>query len=188
MFYIGLDISTKCGYAVLNPSGECKGKGVLKSTARGFRRAMIIAAMVRQLVDDWFDVRVAIEGYGFANAHTLVPLVEVGTLVRKSLFDISVPYIEVAPPQLKKFTTGKGNAKKELMMLAAFKRWHVEGTNDEIDAYCLARFAMALDGWNVGLPQVNMEAVKAWQKKHTVPWANTKEEITITPTQDAIST
>ena len=44
------------------------------------------------------------------------------------------------PGQIKKFTTGKGNAKKELMMKEAYKRWGFETeSHDVADAYAIAR-------------------------------------------------
>lgn len=44
------------------------------------------------------------------------------------------------PGQIKKFTTGKGNAKKELMMKEVYKRWGFEtDSHDVADAYAIAR-------------------------------------------------
>jgi len=49
----------------------------------------------------------------------------------------------VAPGTLKKFVTGKGNAKKDLMLLNVYKKWGVEFENDNLaDAYGLARMAL----------------------------------------------
>jgi len=51
---------------------------------------------------------------------------------------------EVIPPTvLKKFVTGKGNCKKELMLLQIYKKWNIEFDNNNIaDAYGLARLAL----------------------------------------------
>jgi crossover junction endodeoxyribonuclease RuvC len=50
-------------------------------------------------------------------------------------------YLMVAPTALKKFITGKGNAKKELMLMKIFKRYGLEFENNNLaDAYALARY------------------------------------------------
>lgn len=101
-----------------------------------------------------------VEGYGYANPHTLATLVEVGTLVRVALLESKIPWLEVPPTSLKKFTTGKGNAKKELMMLEVFKRWGFEAkTNDQADAFALGQFGYSLLGFGSDMPKQNMEAV-----------------------------
>ena len=54
-----------------------------------------------------------------------------------------VNYKIIAPGTLKKFVTGKGNAKKDLMLLKVYKKWGVEFDNDNLaDAYGLARMAL----------------------------------------------
>jgi crossover junction endodeoxyribonuclease RuvC len=52
----------------------------------------------------------------------------------------------VVPPQtLKKFVTGKGNVKKQVMLLETYKKWGESFTDDNLcDAYCLARYGLAL--------------------------------------------
>ena len=48
--------------------------------------------------------------------------------------------LKVPPMTLKKFAAGKGNAKKQEMLLQIYKRWGVEFTDDNAaDAYALAR-------------------------------------------------
>jgi len=54
----------------------------------------------------------------------------------------------VAPSELKKFVAGpgKGNCKKQLILLKTFKKWGEEFDDDNLcDAYCLARFALEVD-------------------------------------------
>jgi len=49
----------------------------------------------------------------------------------------------IAPGTLKKFVTGYGNAKKELILLKTFKKWGEEFDNNNLaDAYGLARMAL----------------------------------------------
>ena len=49
----------------------------------------------------------------------------------------------ITPGTLKKFITGKGTAKKELMLLNVYKKWNVEFEDNNLcDAYSLARLAL----------------------------------------------
>lgn len=54
-----------------------------------------------------------------------------------------VKFKVIAPGTLKKFVTGTGVAKKELILLKTYKRWGVEfDDNNLADAYGLARLAL----------------------------------------------
>jgi len=67
-------------------------------------------------------------------------------LLRLFLYRHNINYKVIAPGTLKKFVTGKGNAKKDLILLKVYKRWGVEFEIDDLaDAYGLAR--MALDDY-----------------------------------------
>lgn len=64
-------------------------------------------------------------------------------LLRLFLYKRDVFFKVIAPGTLKKFVTGKGNAKKDLMLLKVYKRWGVEFEVDDLaDAYGLARMAL----------------------------------------------
>jgi len=62
--------------------------------------------------------------------------------LRIRLYNEMKSYIITTPTTLKKFITGKGNAKKELMLLKVYKKWGKEFDNNNIcDAYSLAEYA-----------------------------------------------
>lgn len=55
----------------------------------------------------------------------------------------NINYKIIAPGTLKKYVTGDGRAKKDLILLKTYKRWGVEfSINDLADAYGLARMAL----------------------------------------------
>lgn len=67
----------------------------------------------------------------------------------------------VPPTSLKKFVTGKGNAKKNEMLLGVYKKWGVEYSDDNLaDAYSLARVGEALDT-DVPLAKYQQEVLTA---------------------------
>lgn len=110
---------------------------------------------------------VVIEEYAFsrAAAHSH-ELGELGGVIRLALADHGQPWVAVNPSALKRYATGKGNASKNDMLLAAVKRLGYDGScNDEADALWLR--AMALDHYNlpvVVMPEANRDSLTkvAW--------------------------
>jgi crossover junction endodeoxyribonuclease RuvC len=90
---------------------------------------------------------IAMEGTVLAS-HAALVLGELSATVRLAIFDYfdedddrRFP-LKVPPMTLKKYASGKGNAKKQEMLLQIYKRWGVEFSDDNAaDAYGLARMA-----------------------------------------------
>ena len=87
---------------------------------------------------------VYIEGPSFSSSGAFV--LQMGALhyyLRLFLFRNETKYKVIAPGELKKFITGKGTAKKELMLLNVYKKWNVSFEDNNLcDAYSLARMAL----------------------------------------------
>lgn len=162
---IGIDQSLS-GFAmtVINPHiPEQFWTGVYKSKKKGIARLHDIVWWMENKFDE-LDAnrsrvtRLAMEAAIFASPSTL-PLAELSGVIRMSIWqyfdgnmntvipfedDIRYPLL-VPPTTLKKYATGKGNAKKQEMMLQMYKRWGVELTDDNAaDSYALARIAAGL--------------------------------------------
>jgi Holliday junction resolvasome RuvABC endonuclease subunit len=88
---------------------------------------------------------IAMEGTVLASQAALV-LGELSATVRLAIYDMfddarKYP-LKVPPMTLKKFAAGKGNAKKQEMLLQIYKRWGLEFNDDNAaDSYALARLA-----------------------------------------------
>ena len=97
---------------------------------------------------------VCIEGPSYAsNGAFILQMGALHFMIRIMLKKRGVDFKIVAPGTLKKFVTGDGRAKKDLMLLKVFKKWGVEFDNDNLaDAYGLAR--MALEDFKNGNKQV----------------------------------
>ena len=88
-------------------------------------------------------VDIAMEGTVLASQAALV-LGELSATVRLAVYDLFDDHkkypLKVPPMTLKKYAAGKGNAKKQEMLLQIYKRWGLEFNDDNAaDSYALAR-------------------------------------------------
>lgn len=106
---------------------------------------------------------VVVEGYSYGSQHSHAhALGELGGVVRVALFEAGIPYLDIPPSTLKKYATGKGNAKKELVLVEAVKRLDYPGANDnEADALWLRAIGREVLGDPiVELPKVHLKAME----------------------------
>lgn len=90
--------------------------------------------------------------------------------VRLRLIDFGTPYVLVTPATLKAFATGRGNADKTAMAVAALKRAGREfADNDQCDAFWLR--AAALDHY--GQPEFDLPKVQR-ERLAKVVWPDLK--------------
>ncbi len=111
---------------------------------------------IRQFLFDHLDYvsethaidKIAMEGTVLASYSALV-LGELSALVKLAIydyFDDDTRFPVMVPPMtLKKYAAGKGNAKKQEMLLQMYKRWGIEFNDDNAaDSYALARLAAGI--------------------------------------------
>jgi Holliday junction resolvasome RuvABC endonuclease subunit len=159
----GIDAATCTGIALAG-DGEDRGKTIEVPKLRGFLRLQLIAAEVTKTLMVWQPDFVAIERYAFVrNPSSFITLVEVGTVIRVALRQMNISWVEVPPTVLKKWTTGKGNAKKEDMARSVKERWGFSShSHDIVDAIALAQ--MAQMGWREVLEVKGVEVGWQWEK------------------------
>lgn len=154
---IGLDLSLtapgwflrQLGPATFGPASDPEtSHGVWSPPGRGLERMHWICKKVLGLLPTWGETLVVIEGFSFGSkGAALYEIGGLGYIVRYALWFKNVTLIEVAPSQVKKFATGKGNVNKNIVIREVFKRWAVDATDDnEADAYVLGRIGMCLAG------------------------------------------
>jgi crossover junction endodeoxyribonuclease RuvC len=110
---------------------------------RGMARVTWILDRIDALTEH-ADITV-VEGYAFgAKGSAVFDIAELGGVVRFHLYDHKRAYCDVPPACLKKFATGKGNAKKEDVLVAAVKQLGYAGSNHNVsDALFLLEMARA---------------------------------------------
>lgn len=96
----------------------------------------------KELEETYGTVQVAMEGYASNAKFGREKLGELGGIVKLSHFEVFGTDPDVIPPtSLKKFVTGKGNAKKAEVINAIEEKWNIAFVNDNLaDAYGLARY------------------------------------------------
>lgn len=114
-------------------------------------------------------VNVCIEGYGFGcKGNAIFNLGELGGILRVMLYEEGYGYIDVPPTSLKKFITGKGTSKKEVMLERVFRRWGIGSEvlhdNNQVDAFSLAKFGEAYHRWRIGEAAGTQTEVQAFSK------------------------
>lgn len=105
---------------------------------------------------------ICIEGYSFRSNGRVSDLCEYGGLLRAMICGATDAEIyEPVPSSLKKWSCGKGNAAgKTPVVMALFKRYGVEfETDDEYDAYALARMALQIGGHEEPATTAQSEAI-----------------------------
>lgn len=167
---IGIDPSTKTGIVILEDNDHkielVNQEEIHFPRFKGIERVQSIGQRTAEIIEALKPDYAVIEGYGFANKHTLVVLVEIGTAIRLRLHD-QMPgrWGSTAPNQLKKFATGEGQAKKDKVMLGVFKSWGFEGTDNECDAFALAALGLYAGCKNVApkLGPIQRSTLQDWR-------------------------
>lgn len=155
---LGLDLSLVGSGLVILKNGKITKQRLIKSKPvpdgrpiDELKRIKKIVEEVESIIAEDLPNVAVIEGLAFMvrNATALVQLSALNYFTRSMLMDYHVPFVIVAPTSLKKFITGSGIAKKDVMLIETYKRYGVSILNDnECDAYGLAQVGLALLGGN----------------------------------------
>lgn len=121
---------------------------VFKSKYSGVQRLDNISEWMNETIGTFATdniVDIAMEGTVLAS-HSALVLGELSATVKLTLYRRwEVLPLQVPPMTLKKYATGKGNSKKQEMLMQVYKRWGVEFNDDNAaDAYALSRLAAGI--------------------------------------------
>ncbi len=171
---LGLDLSLVGTGVILLENGVIKKRKLIKSKPSGDKpideliRIKKIVAEIEFIIGEDIPTIAVIEGLAFMarNTSALVQLSALNYMTRALLADYNVPFVIVAPTSLKKFVTGNGGSKKDVLLIETYKRWGVSITNDnECDAYGLAQVGLSLLGGNSKDTNMKQEEVLLLLKK-----------------------
>jgi len=175
---LGLDLSLTGTGVVILRDGKIIKQHLIKSKPVGDkpidelnRILKIVSEIKNEITATSIDIAV-IENlaFGVKNATSLTQLAALNYFVRNMLAHdcgYEIPFVLVAPPSLKKFITGSGNAKKDVMLIETFKRYGVTILDDNVcDAYGLAQVGLALlDGNSKAIIKLQEEVLTLLRKQ-----------------------
>lgn len=172
---MGIDLSlVGTGVVVLETGKQFKQK-LIKSKPVGdkpineVKRIRKIVEEIELIVSENLPTIAVIEGMAFMarNTTALVQLSALNYMTRALLMDYNVPFIIVAPTSLKKFITGNGASKKDVMLMSVYKRYGVSILDDNIcDAYSLGQVGLALsEGQKKPLTEKQIEVIGLLKKQ-----------------------
>ncbi len=156
MRFVGIDPSTKTGLVVIDDGLVVTAKEIQTKVKSDPERFIDIAVQIRKHILET-DI-ICIEGFSYGSKGAGVSTqYGIGWLIRSELVKNGYSYYEVSPSAVKKFATGKGNVKKDAMVLPVFKHWGFEHDSDNVrDAYVLAQIAKAKSEYDYFAPSVDL--------------------------------
>ena len=145
--FIGIDPSYNgFGIIILNNEGNIIKEELLISKSNDEVEDRILSLEEKfKFICDIENLHVVyIEGPSFSSQGAFV--LQMGALhyfLRIFFRKNNINYKVITPGSLKKFVTGKGQCKKELILLKTYKKWGIEFSDNNLaDAYGLARMAV----------------------------------------------
>lgn len=138
---MGIDPSlTATGWCHLTGKNHSCGTISSRTKEVGPARLRTLFNMLDDLLGEFLPSMVVLEGYSYGSSHHREALAEWGGLIRVMLYDRKIPTLIVAPTSLKKFVLTEASSEKDQMLLAVYKRWGAEfSNNDECDAFALSQ-------------------------------------------------
>jgi crossover junction endodeoxyribonuclease RuvC len=151
--YLGLDIAIRhTGIVVLRDDGTLAYHYTVKTNSGD--SFSTVFKTYKGALDFIFKTHsidsVLIEGYSFGaiwNLGTITKNAELTGFLIWQLIRHKVPrFYIVSPSQLKKFISGKGNTKKNMIPKIAYKKYSIDfDSDDEIDAFGLAKMGYMIE-------------------------------------------
>ena len=151
MIYVGLDMSM-VATGVCVKDGEKVKLATIKTTPKtcenDIERLKHIVREVMGLLPKEADL-ICIEDFFTPSSrfqmNAAIKLIGLGAVIRQALYDAKYPFFVVSPTQLKKYVTGKGNSKKNLILRDLSNKFGVDaGDDNQADACVLAYMAEQL--------------------------------------------
>jgi len=143
-FYAGIDLSfTETGIVLLDQNSKIVEEMIIGSDKKDSyeKRIYNIYDRCRWVSDVSHLKMINIEGLSYGSIGKIAELGALHYFFRVKFFENKSPYIITTPTELKKFITGKGNSKKEIMIKEIYKKWGADFNNNNLaDAYALAKF------------------------------------------------
>jgi crossover junction endodeoxyribonuclease RuvC len=164
---VGLDLSLDAtGWCVMGPKGCVTGL-VNPNGRKELERLDWIWETINSTLLSEPPKLVVLEDFAFSRGHQAHQIGGLGYLIRYNLWKKGIPFVLVGPQQAKKFATGTGTAKKNLIIKEVYKRWKADIDDDnEADAFVLAMIGKDLLEGNSPKVSFQRDILKDMRKKY----------------------
>jgi len=142
--FLGCDLSlTSSGLVVIDDNYNIVKSALLSTPFTGVERLAYLRDRLKEFLLEYQIKQASIEGGAYHEIGRIYQIGQWAGIVHLFLFDNSINFIEVAPLQVKKYVSGKGNkTTKQLVILDVYKNFKEEIRDDNLaDAYVLSRIA-----------------------------------------------
>lgn len=140
MNILALDVATKCGWAVSGISGTWN-LTPKRDESAGMRLIRFKSKLKEIIESEKIDIVVFERTAGF-HKNALIVQAELHGVLKLFLEENGIQYKAYSAAEIKKHATGKGNAKKELMIAEAQRKLGYKGSDDnEADALWIYNLA-----------------------------------------------
>ena len=132
MNILAIDPATKCGWAVSNQIYGCWDLSVRRDESNGMKLLRLRALLEK--THNELDLQLVV----YERPNSIIHQAKLIAIIETFCEERNIQYRAYSASEIKKFATGKGNAKKEQMILFAKEKLDYSGDNDnEADALWL---------------------------------------------------
>jgi len=170
MIILGIDPSlTSTGICVMSEHGNILSTKAITSYFTGVKRLKDFKEQIIDICQYVAGLKektsVFIEGYSFGSIGRKEFIAELGGIIRLTLYEQELEFVDVPPTVLKKYITGKGNADKVAVGVAVMKQYG-EGfdTTDQTDAFVLCQIGLAYFGLIAELSKDRQEVIRGMKE------------------------
>ncbi len=169
VYIVGLDLSKgSSGVVIIDATNQKPLESLSVSSNKvGIAAALDIASKIDKVLDKYrpYIKTCVVEDYVVSLGNATITLISVSNMVRAMLHRTGLCYITITPPNLKQFVLGKGVGKKEKILLECYKLWGLSfNTNDEADAFALAKIGCYLCGYTKDVPVTHLSWIPKFVK------------------------
>jgi len=131
---LALDVATNCGWAISKTVFGCWTLNIKRDESSGMRMVRFKAKLMEVIESERINL-VTFERSAGQNQSSVITQSELHGVLKLLLEELGIEYRAYSASEIKKFATGKGNANKAAMVLAAQNNYGYQGVNDnEADA------------------------------------------------------
>lgn len=144
MVVLGFDPGlASLGYSVFDDSINMDMTDVFCPKTKGIKRLYSLRQKAKAIILHYAPDYGFIEDYAFKMGPGArgQDMGEIGGILRLLFYDLGIRYLTITPQHIKKYVTGSGIAKKEVMIEFCEKKFgRCFKNHNACDAYCIARF------------------------------------------------